>query len=71
MAETSIQRALRLTRERQAARAEAEAQLSADEIAKVADGKEEGFFSSFFKRDETIDEAVEAAQGRQSTDSSQ
>jgi len=70
MAESSIQRARRLARERRE-REEAEAALLAAEAAKPEaeeEVEESGFFSSFFGRGESIDSAVEAAQGRQSTD---
>ena len=72
MAETSIQKARRLAREKREAREAAEAAAAAA-AAKAPAAKEPespGFFASFFGRAETVDEAVAAAQREaQTTDS--
>lgn len=60
MAETSIQRARRLAREKRE-RDEAAAKAAAKKPAEKP--KKEGFFSAFRGRGESIDSAVEAAEG--------
>lgn len=69
MAETSIQKARRLARESREARERAEAaEAEARAEAEKEEPEEEGFFSSFFGRGDTIDDAIDKATGRQHTD---
>ena len=71
MAETSIQKAARLARENRARKdAEAAAAAAAAKAPAKKAPESTGFFSSFFGRGKTVDEAVAAAQREaQTTDS--